>query len=80
VHTLNHQQKMPPKIAFRVDLPGGRFVEDTQAILGRLLSTVLRQADYTPLNAHAYDDNVSHQRTKQTFTADTAPPLDASNQ
>lgn len=60
---------MAGNLVSRVNLPGGSYIENTQDDLGRLLSTVLKKSDTTPLNAHAYTYNPGHQRTNQTFTA-----------
>jgi RHS repeat-associated protein len=53
----------------RLDLPGGGYIENTQDDLGRLLSTVLKNAQGTATNSDSYEYNGGHQRTKQTFTA-----------
>lgn len=61
--------QMVPELVWRLDLPGGSWIQNEQDDLGRLLSTVLRKTDWTVLNSHSYEYNPGHQRTKQTFTA-----------
>jgi YD repeat-containing protein len=53
----------------RLDLPGGSAITNQFDDLGRLLSTVLKKANASLLNSHAYTYNEGHQRTNQTFTA-----------
>jgi len=52
-----------------LNLPGGSRIENTHDGLGRLLSTVLKDAQSTTVNSHAYEYNGGHQRTRQTFAA-----------
>ena len=49
--------------------PRDTFVQNQHDGLGRLLSTILYNSSWNPLNSHAYEYNDGHQRTKQTFTA-----------
>ena len=49
--------------------PRDAFVQNQHDGLGRLLSTILYNSSWIPLNSHAYEYNDGHQRTKQTFTA-----------
>ena len=69
VASLN-QQPLSSSLPTRLDLPGGTAVDYDYGSdpLGRLLSTTLRDASYTPLNRHAYVYNDASQRTQQTFT------------
>lgn len=60
---------MVSDLVTRLDLSGGSAITNKFDDLGRLLSTVLKKADSSLLNSHAYDYNSGHQRTKQTFTA-----------
>jgi RHS repeat-associated protein len=48
-------------------LPGDSTITNEFDGLGRLLSTVLKDALGGTLNSHAYEYNDGHQRTKQTF-------------
>jgi RHS repeat-associated protein len=51
-----------------MSLPGGSAIDKEFDALGRMLSTILRDPQYATLNAHYYEYNGAHQRTRQTFT------------
>jgi RHS repeat-associated protein len=51
----------------QLNLPGGSHIDNSHDAIGRLLSTVLKNATNGTLNAHSYVYNDGHQRTKQTF-------------
>ncbi len=50
-----------------LNLPCGSQIENTHDGIGRLLSTVLKDAQSATVNSHAYEYNDGHQRRKQTF-------------
>jgi RHS repeat-associated protein len=51
----------------QLNLPGGSHIDTSHDAIGRLLSTVLKNATNGTLNVHSYVYNDGHQRTKQTL-------------
>lgn len=62
----NYRTSLPSTLIAQLSLPGGSYITNSYDVVGRMLSTSLRNSGGTNLNSHIYAYNFAGQRTNQT--------------